>query len=362
MSPGAVLRRRPWLAGLLSALATLVALAILAALVGVWAYRAPGPRAKTGALTTVVLAHGARVAEIASDLERTGVVRSAPIFMAAAELTGTARRLKAGEYAFASRASLAAVIAKLRRGEVVHHRVTIPEGLTSRQAVDVLMRTDVLTGPVAVPPEGSILPETYEVVRGETRAAVLKRMTEADDRLLATLWDKRRAGLPFTNVEQAVVLASIVEKETALEPERPLVASVYLNRLRQGMKLEADPTVIYGLNGGLPLGHGLRQSELQSNTPYNTYLDPGLPPTPIDNPGRAALAATLDPPDTQDLYFVATGAGGHVFAKTLAEHAQNVASWRKVETARALAAASPPQPAIAGQPALAGAPRPLEHR
>jgi UPF0755 protein len=238
----------------------------------------------------------------------------------------------------------------------VHHRVTIPEGTTSRQAVDILMHVDVLTGDIPTPPEGTLLPETYDVVRGETRAAVLQRMMDADDRLLAQLWASRRKGLPYTNIEQAVTLASIVEKETAVNAERPRVAAVYLNRLSQGMKLEADPTVIYGLNGGAPLGHGIRESELQANTPYNTYLNPGLPPTPIDNPGRASLAAVMDPPTTADLYFVADGTGGHAFSKTLAEHAQNVQHWRQIEKQRAEAEA------LAGAPVASGLIAPTEHR
>ncbi len=327
-------------------------------------YKSPGPKARAGAATTVIFAKGAHTSEIAADLERAGVIRSGAIFMAAAEVTGAAKALKAGEYAFPSRASLEAVLHRMRTGDVVHHRVTIPEGTTSRQAVDILMHTDVLTGDLSTPPaEGSLLPETYDVVRGETRAAVLQRMMDADDRLLAQLWATRRKGLPYTNIEQAVILASIVEKETALDSERPRVAAVYLNRLSQGMKLEADPTVIYGLNGGGPLGHGIRMSELQTNTPYNTYLNPGLPPTPIDNPGRASLAAVMDPPVSDDLYFVADGTGGHAFSKTLAEHAQNVQRWRKIEQQRAQAEALAGTPQATTPPSQAGAPPPpMEHR
>ncbi len=346
----------PVLAAVAAALGVVLAVACVLGLVGVWLYAAPGPRARVGTATTVILAKGAHTSEIAADLERAGVIRSGAIFMAAAEVTGAAKALKAGEYAFASKASLAAVIRKLRTGDVVHHRVTIPEGTTSRQAVDILMHVDVLTGDIPTPPEGALLPETYDVVRGETRAAVLQRMMDADDRLLAQLWASRRKGLPYTRIEQAVILASIVEKETALDAERPLVAGVYLNRLSQGMKLEADPTVIYGLNGGAPLGHGIRESELQTDTPYNTYLNPGLPPTPIDNPGRASLAAVMDPPVTQDLYFVADGTGGHAFSKTLAEHAENVQRWRRIEQQRAEA-----EPLARGSQTGAP-PTPTEHR
>lgn len=337
----------PWLAGLTSALATLAGVLVLVALVGLVVYRAPGPRSPGRHPTTVIFRKGAHVAEIAGELQRAHVVRSSALFMAAAQLTGAAHALKAGEYAFPSGASLAAVIRKLRIGDIVHHRITVPEGLTSRQVLDILMHADVLTGAVGVPPEGSVLPDTYEVVRGDSRAAVLKRMMDADARLLAELWDKRRPALPYANVGQAVILASIVEKETAIPSERPRIAAVYLNRLRQGMKLEADPTVIYGVDGGAPLGHPLRESELQTPNPYNTYLNPGLPPAPIDNPGRASLAAVMDPPSTAELYFVANGAGGHVFSATLSEHQKNVERWRKIEHERAL---------LTGTPATATAP------
>jgi UPF0755 protein len=346
-----------------AAFGVLLAVACGIFLVGLVLYKAPGPKARAGAATVVILPKGAHTSEIAADLERAGVIRSGAIFMAAAEATRAAKALKAGEYAFPSKASLQAVIRRIRTGEVVHHRITIPEGTTSRQAVDILMHTDVLTGDIPTPAEGALLPETYEVVRGESRAAVLQRMMDADDRLLSKLWASRRKGLPYTNIEQAVILASIVEKETALDSERPRVAAVYLNRLSQGMKLEADPTVIYGLSGGAPLGHGLRESELQADTPFNTYLNPGLPPTPIDNPGRASLAAVMDPPVTDDLYFVADGTGGHAFSKTLAEHAQNVLRWRKIEQQRAEAEAGALAAASQGvQLRPAAPPIPMEHR
>jgi UPF0755 protein len=216
------------------------------------------------------------------------------------------------------------------------------------------MASPVLTGSAPVPPEGSLLPETYEVQRGEDRAAVLQRMINARDKLLATLWPKRRADLPFKSIDEAVTMASIVEKETALDAERPRVAAVYLNRLVKGMRMESDPTIIYGLTHGAPLGHGIRQSELYTVTPYNTYLVAGLPPTPICNPGRASIAAVLDPPRTDELYFVANGKGGHVFASTFEQHQRNVAQWRQVEHQRAEAAAESPAPASAA-PAASGA-------
>jgi UPF0755 protein len=309
-------------------------LAVLAvAAGGLWIYFGRGPAAPAGAATDVVLPPGAGVGGVARGLAAAHVIGSPWAFKLAAELTGAAHHLKAGEYEIPSRASVAEIIAQIRRGDVVRHRITIPEGLTSRDAAEVLRRTDYLVGDIATPPEGALLPETYDVRRGEPRAAVLRRMIQARDRLLEALWRSRARGLPYRTPEQAVVLASVVEKETALPAERPLVAAVFVNRLKKGMRLESDPTVIYGLTGGAPLGHGLRVSELASPTPYNTYLNAGLPPTPIANPGRAALAAALAPARSDALYFVADGSGGHVFADTFEAHQRNVAHWRIVERA-----------------------------
>ena len=329
---------RRFVAGVAGALLTFLALAALLAAGGLAAYVAPGPAAHGGAsATTVLLRRGARVQEIAAALKRSGAIASTPAFLVAAEVTGAARRLKSGEYLIPSRASLGAVLRRIRSGEIVHHRVTLPEGVASQPAADILKAADVLTGDVPTPPEGALLPETYDVVRGDSRSAVLQRMMDDRDRLLATLWAKRQPGLPYASPQDAVTLASIVEKETALPAERPRVAAVYVNRLRAGMALAADPTLIYGITRGYPLGRGLTRSELQADTPFNTYLHPGLPPTPIANPGRASLAAVLDPPRTQELYFVADGTGGHAFARTPAEQELNVAKWRAIEKARAAA-------------------------
>ena len=325
-----------------SAVTTVAVVLAVVAVWFVWSYFGPGPAARHGAETTVILRHGASLPEIASDLETQGVVRSGAVFMAAAQATRAARRLKAGEYAFPSGATLAEVIAMIREGRIVHHYVTIPEGLTSAQATAILMDSPVLAGQVTAPPEGSLLPETYEVERGTDRGVVLHRMMAARDRLLAELWPKRRQGLPFRRPEDAVTLASIVERETGLPGERPRVAAVFVNRLEKGIPLSSDPTIVYGLTGGTPLGHGIRQSELASLTPYNTYHFTGLPPTPICNPGRASIAAALDPARTDDIYFVATGTGGHSFSATMAEHQKNVERWRAVERQRALAQGSPP--------------------
>ncbi|HLZ83727.1 MAG TPA: endolytic transglycosylase MltG [Caulobacteraceae bacterium] len=308
------------------------AAAILALILafGGWRYLGPGP----GRGVDVMLPAGAGLAGIGRDLAKAGVVRSQTGFIIAAVLSGAAHRLKAGEYRFGAREPLAQVISAIARGEVVRRFVTIPEGLTSREVVAILLRADYLAGPAPVPPEGSLLPETYEVRRGERRSSVLQRMAAAREQLLGQLWAARTPGLPFDSKEQAVILASVVEKETALAAERPQVAAVFINRLRKGMRLESDPTVIYGVSGGAPLGHGLRVSELAASSPYNTYRVAGLPPTPIDNPGRASLAAALSPAPGAALYFVADGAGGHAFADTFEAHRRNVARWRAIEQAR----------------------------
>jgi UPF0755 protein len=327
-----------------SAAATLGVLLMLLALVGAWLFQGPGP---AGHATDVVLSPGARTPEIAAALEREGAIGSSAVFLIAAQLTGAARHLKAGEYAFEPHASMATIMRMIRRGEIVHHLVTVPEGFTSQSVIDTLQNTSILTGSAPIPPEGAVLPETYEVQRGEDRAAVLQRMMDARDQLLAGLWAQRRADLPLNSPEQAVILASIVEKETGLASERPRVAAVFLNRLEKGMKLESDPTVIYGLTRGVPLGRGIRESELTAPTPYNTYVIAGLPPTPICNPGRASLAAVLDAPRTDELYFVADGTGGHAFSSTLEQHQKNVARWRAIEH---LSPQTQPTPAASGGP------------
>ena len=328
-------KRGGLVAGLIGATATLSLVAI-AGLVWIWSvYWGPGPRAVEGETTTVILRSGAGVSEIGEALHEAGVIRSPDMFRAAASLSGADRRLRAGEYEIESRLSLSGVIDKLVSGEVVRHFVTLPEGRSSTQAWDILNAEDVLTGEIPIPPEGSLLPETYEVTRGESRADVVRRMQQAHDELLAELWAGRAPDLPIDTPEEAVILASIVEKETGLAEERPQVAAVFISRLRRGMRLESDPTIVYGVNGGRPLGRGIRRSELQRQTPYNTYLIDGLPPTPIANPGREALAAVLNPPETEYLFFVADGSGGHAFARTYDEHLRNVARWRAIEAERA---------------------------
>jgi len=317
----------PWIGGFV----------ILAGILALWAYAGPGPAARRGVPTDIVLPPGESLPQIAGTLARAHVINSGAVFVIAAKLTGAARFLKAGEYVFASGAPMSTVLLALREGRVVRRFVTVPEGVTSEAVVDILRRAAYLNGEVNTPPEGSVLPETYEVRRGEGRAAILGRMMNAQGALVAALWRDRSKGLPYQSPEQAVILASIVEKETAKSDERPRIAAVFLNRLRSGMRLESDPTVIYGLTSGAPLGHGLRVSELASQSPYNTYAAAGLPPTPIGNPGRAALAAALNPVLTDDLYFVADGTGGHVFSDSYQTHLRNVARWRSIEKARATA-------------------------
>ena len=328
-----------------SGFAVLAIAVALGGLLAFWLYRAPGPVARQGRDTTAILRHGASVAEISSDLERAGVVGSAPIFAALTEVTGAGRKLKAGEYDFPTRASIYDILDKLKNGRIVHHFVTLPEGVTSEEAADILTSNPVLTGSVPTPPEGSVLPETYSVERGEDRSAVLQRMMAARDKLLAKLWAARKPDLPYKSPEEAVTLASIVEKETALADERPRIAGLFVNRLKKDMKLESDPTIIYGLTRGKPLGHGIRASEIQSNTPYNTYVIAGLPPGPIANPGKDSLAAALRPADTGELYFVADGTGGHVFSSTFEEHQKNVQRWRQIEAQASKDSASKDQAA-----------------
>ncbi|HEY2357050.1 MAG TPA: endolytic transglycosylase MltG [Phenylobacterium sp.] len=312
---------------------------VLAAGWVVWTYRGPGPAARHGVATTVMLTRGSSVGQIAGELKAAGVISSREVFLLAAKLGGAARHLKAGEYEFASGATMAQVLSDVEQGRVVKHFVSVPEGWTSDMATDAVRAEPVLTGTVEAPPEGAILPDSYQVERGDDRAVVMQRMRDARDKLLAQLWAARSPDVPLQTPEQAVTLASLVEKETGLPAERPRIAAVFENRLRAGMKLESDPTIIYGISKGRPLGRGLTMKEVVTATPYNTYRILGLPPTPIANPGRAALVAVLNPPKSDELFFVADGTGGHVFASTFAEHQANVAKWRAIERERAAAGA-----------------------
>ncbi len=332
---------------LLRAFVVLIFLAVAVGALGCWyvlhEFDAPGPAAAEGAPETVVaLPMGTGLNQVAAILEKQGVVRDGLIFRAGVMVNRKAAALKAGEYAIPSRASPAQIMAILVEGKSIVHKVTLPEGLTSAMIVDLVRNDPVLVGEVTeIPPEGSLLPETYIFDRGTTRAALLKRMRDDHARVLDELWAARAPNLPFATKNEAVTLASIVEKETGVAQERPRVAAVFVNRLRKGMKLQSDPTIIYGLTKGVPLGRGIRQSELDKATPYNTYVITGLPPTPIANPGKASLAAVLNPAQTEDLFFVADGTGGHAFAATVAEHEKNVQKWREIERQRATAANVP---------------------
>ncbi|MBN9464638.1 endolytic transglycosylase MltG [Brevundimonas sp.] len=328
---------------------------LLVALVSVWVvYFGPGPSARQGDKTVVTLASGSGVSAIGLQLKAAGVIRSVDLFRAAASLTGADRKLRAGEYEVPSGASLAGVLNLLVEGRVVRHFVTLPEGWSSLQAVDILNNQPVLTGTVdKTPEEGSLWPDTYEVVRGETRQSVIERMQRAASENLRQLWALRGPGTVARSPQEAVILASIVEKETGLAAERPRVAAVFSNRLRAGMRLESDPTIVYGVTKGRPLGRGIRRSELLQQTPWNTYQINGLPPTPIANPGKEALKAVLNPPADPALFFVADGSGGHAFAATYEQHQQNVVRWRAIERQKA---GLPPEAPVPATPDASAAP------
>ncbi len=339
---------------LLAATATF-SLFLIIALVSAWSvFYAPGPSAREGQSTIVSLPSGAGVSAIAATLKSAGVIRSTDMFKAAATLTGADRKLRAGEYEVPDKASLRSVIVLLVEGRVVRHYVTLPEGWSSAQAVAILNNQPILTGTVeTTPDEASLWPDTYEISRGETRASVIARMRRARDENLARLWSARNPNTVVRSPEEAMILASIVEKETGVAAERPRVAAVFTNRLRSGMRLESDPTIEYGITKGVPLRRGLRRSELDRPNPWNTYQIDGLPPTAIANPGRDAVAAVLNPPSTADLFFVADGSGGHAFARTYQEHLANVARWREVERRRAgLPPEAPTAPSLTPVPAV----------
>lgn len=293
---------------------------------------APGPKAEKGEETVVLIQPGEGVSAIAQDLAKARVIDNAMLFSLGVRIRGIGGRLKAGEYAVPSRASMADVAGILIAGTSIEHKLTVAEGLTSQMAYDLVKADPVLTGDAGpVPLEGSLLPETYLFTRGTTRAQLIARMMKAEDDLLTKLWAGRDKDLPLKTPLEAITLASVVEKETAIPAERAHIAAVFENRLKLGMKLQSDPTIIYGLTRGYPLGRGIRESEIAKPTAYNTYIITGLPPGPICNPGEASLYAVLHPDKSKDLYFVADGDGGHVFAATMAEHQKNVARWRKVE-------------------------------
>lgn len=352
-------------------------------------FRADGPLAEA---TFFEVPRGASLRRVSDDLEAAGIVTSAMLFRLGAEYADMASALRFGTYEIPPGASMEQVLAivttggpsifrytatyvlrlegtgelRLRErvpgtdevvaladfayedgvpevysalvagGEPMAYRVLVPEGLTSWQIVEGLRAADFLSGDIAdVPPEGMLAPDTFDVRRGQDRQAIIDQMLSAQQAILAAAWENRQDGLPLADAGEALILASIIEKETSLPEERSRVASVFINRLNRGMRLQTDPTVIYGITEGRGvLGRGIRVSELRAETPWNTYVIDGLPPTPIANPGRAAIEAALNPEDTALIYFVADGTGGHAFAETLDAHNRNVARWRQIEAER----------------------------
>jgi len=346
--------RRPRRSGL-SGLSGFLSFALIGALTGLalfaWAMieaRKPGPLETD---KVVVITREEDGGPIGDQLERAGVIDSSLWFAAMTLIDGSRSALKRGEYAFKAGVSLRQVEAELIAHKVVQHKLTIPEGLTSDQVVERLRDDDVLLGDIKEPPrEGSLLPDTYFFERGDTRQAVLARMAKAQAKAVDEIWAKRAVDLPIKSPGELITLASIVEKETGKADERARVAGVFINRLRRHMKLESDPTIVYGLVFGKgTLGHSISKVELQQATPYNTYIISGLPPGPICNPGKAALEAVANPSTTKDVYFVADGTGGHAFAETLDQHLKNVARWRQIEkdAKDRLAPDAAPAPAVA---------------
>lgn len=295
---------------------------------GYHAFNAPGPSSTD---TTIIFPRGDGVLAIAGRLADAGVISDAHVFAVGVRLHRAERSLRAGEYLIPAGASMLAVMRKLTEGDTVVRRLTLAEGLTTHEALALINAAEGLTGdPVAAVAEGSLLPETYHYSYGDSRRDLLRRMQTSLDETLASAWAARAPSLPLKLPQELLVLASIVEKETAQPHERPHIAGVFVNRLKKGMRLQSDPTVVYGLTlGQAPLDRALTRSDLRTASAYNTYVISGLPPGPICNPGRAAIEAAANPLQTRDLYFVADGDGGHAFAETYAEHRRNVRRWRR---------------------------------
>ncbi|HEX6000206.1 MAG TPA: endolytic transglycosylase MltG [Hyphomicrobiaceae bacterium] len=331
--------------GALRVLSGIFTLALLCmALVGAGALALQSWISSPGPLTAgkvVVIPRGAGAHDIAERLEREGVVSDRRLFMLGYFMArwtawgGDARpvQLRAGDYQIPRAASVRNVIDIISQGRTIRYRVTIPEGLTSYQIVERLKADENLTGEITeVPPEGTLLPETFIIDRGEARQTILDRMRAESRKLMEKLWAQRQKGLPIKSWDEAVVLASIVEKETGRNDERERVAAVFVNRLRQNMRLQSDPTILYGISTGKTVwNRPIMKSEIAQKTAHNTYQIDGLPPTPICNPGRAAIEAVLNPANTKDLFFVADGNGGHLFSEKLKDHNANVQKWRALE-------------------------------
>ncbi len=328
-------------------------------------FEAPGPLDKE---KIVNIPPRLGIRDIADLLVREGVIDHPWTFVVSAMLAKTHDDLRFGEYQFPKQASLHDVINTIIDGKVVQHQITIPEGLTSEQIVQRLLETDILSGNIKeIPREGSMLPESYRYPRGASRDQVIQRLQQAQARVVQEVWERRMPDLPLRSPQQLVILASIVEKETGRPDERTRVAAVFVNRLKQRMKLQSDPTIIYGLVGGKgTLGRPILKSEIEQHTPYNTYVIEGLPPGPIANPGRSALEAVANPARTKELYFVADGTGGHAFSETLEQHQRNVARLRALEQGlrdgTPPAAAQPAAPTAGSVPAVSIERRPAPAR
>ncbi len=284
--------------------------------------------------TNFTIPAGASVSSVADKLAAEGLIASAAGFKLRARLFGSDAPIQAGEFLLTPGMDQGDILAAFQSGDVIRRFVTVPEGMPSILVWERVMAEPLLTGEVAVPPEGSILPDTYAFERGQSRASIVAQMQAAMTKALAEEWAKRREGIVVSSPREAVILASIVEKETGKPEERRMVAGLYSNRVRIGMRLQADPTIIYPITKGKPLGRRIRQSEIRAVNGYNTYTMAGLPEGPITNPGRASIAAVLNPENTGALYMVADGTGGHWFASTLAEHNANVAKWYAIRRER----------------------------
>jgi UPF0755 protein len=345
----------------LNFLLTVVIVALVAVGGGVFAARVQFERpSDLDQARTISVDRGLGLTEIAEQLQRDGIISSKWLFVAGVWLSRQQANIKFGEYLIPARASMADIMDAMVSGRGILYSLTIPEGLTSEQIVARLRSEDILAGDMtSAPAEGTLLPETYKFTRGDSRESLLARMQVEHQRVLADVWARRAPDLPIQTPEELVVLASIVEKETALADERSRVAAVFINRLRLNMRLQSDPTVIYGLfkGAGKPSGFLLSRADLDNQSPYNTYVVNGLPPGPIANPGKASLEAVANPSRTKDLFFVADGGGGHAFAETYEAHLKNVARWREISANSGAAAAaeaiSPPTEPAGETPAVA---------
>lgn len=312
--------------------ALIVAFFVLAG-VATWAvgsFSAPGPLTEN---RQVELPRGASLKAVSEALAEDGVISNATIFRLGARYRGVDQEIKFGDYEIPAFASMEEVLEIIVSGRSIQYRITVAEGLTSWEVVELLRSSDLLSGEIAeIPAEGTLAPDTYFVSRGSSRSEVLARMQAAQTRILTAAWEMRDADSPLRSPEEALTLASIIEKETGVPEERPLVGGVFVNRLKRGMQLQSDPTIIYGITEGQgPLDRPIRRSDIERPTAYNTYVIDRLPPGPIANPGRDAILAAVKPAETDALYFVADGSGGHAFASTLREHNRNVAAWRRIE-------------------------------